>query len=273
MRVTSEAMRIRLRLRRSAHTPAGSASTANGRNWAADTMATSPTPPPTASTANGRTTTGHPVAEDREHLAGEEQAVLRLVAQHRGQPRAQPAPARRLLGGGALSGRVVGGHGAGQAWQPTAPARQRVGRLMGRPAAELACPPMAGWGRYGGGLDAGPNAATQATLDPIERASVDELRALQLDRLQWSLRHAYENVAALPQAFDDGRRAPRGLPVAGRPRDVPVHHQAGPARQLPVRHVRRAARAGVAGARLVRYDGPPDRRRLHRRGHHAPGRR
>ena len=34
----------------------------------------------------------------------------------------------------------------------------------------------------------------QATLDPIERASVDELRALQLERLQWSLRHAYENV-------------------------------------------------------------------------------
>ena len=34
----------------------------------------------------------------------------------------------------------------------------------------------------------------QATLDPVERVSVDELRALQLDRLQWSLRHAYDNV-------------------------------------------------------------------------------
>ena len=32
-----------------------------------------------------------------------------------------------------------------------------------------------------------------ADLEPIERASADELRALQLDRLQWSLRHAYEN--------------------------------------------------------------------------------
>ena len=31
-------------------------------------------------------------------------------------------------------------------------------------------------------------------LEPIERASADELRALQLDRLRWSLRHAYENV-------------------------------------------------------------------------------
>jgi phenylacetate-CoA ligase len=31
-------------------------------------------------------------------------------------------------------------------------------------------------------------------LEPIERASEDELRTLQLQRLRWSLRHAYENV-------------------------------------------------------------------------------
>jgi phenylacetate-CoA ligase len=39
-------------------------------------------------------------------------------------------------------------------------------------------------------------------LEPIERASVDELRALQLERLRWSLRHAYDNVAHYRQAFD-----------------------------------------------------------------------
>lgn len=33
-------------------------------------------------------------------------------------------------------------------------------------------------------------------LEPIEKASVDELRALQLERLKWSIRHAYSNVAA-----------------------------------------------------------------------------
>ncbi len=33
------------------------------------------------------------------------------------------------------------------------------------------------------------------SLDPIERASRDELSALQLKRLQWSLKHAYDNVA------------------------------------------------------------------------------
>src|ERR1700756_4638443 len=31
-------------------------------------------------------------------------------------------------------------------------------------------------------------------LEDIERASTDELRALQLARLKWSLRHTYENV-------------------------------------------------------------------------------
>jgi phenylacetate-CoA ligase len=39
-------------------------------------------------------------------------------------------------------------------------------------------------------------------LEPVERASVDELRALQLQRLRWSLGHAYENVAHYRQAFD-----------------------------------------------------------------------
>jgi phenylacetate-coenzyme A ligase PaaK-like adenylate-forming protein len=35
------------------------------------------------------------------------------------------------------------------------------------------------------------------SLDPIEVASRDEIQALQLERLRWSLRHAYENVAVL----------------------------------------------------------------------------
>jgi len=34
-----------------------------------------------------------------------------------------------------------------------------------------------------------------AGRDPIEHASLDELRALQLQRLKWSLRHTYDNVA------------------------------------------------------------------------------
>jgi phenylacetate-CoA ligase len=39
-------------------------------------------------------------------------------------------------------------------------------------------------------------------LEPIERASRDELQALQLERLKWSLQHAYDNVAHYRAAFD-----------------------------------------------------------------------
>jgi phenylacetate-CoA ligase len=39
-------------------------------------------------------------------------------------------------------------------------------------------------------------------LDPAERMPADELRALQLPRLQWTLRHAYQNVPHYRAAFD-----------------------------------------------------------------------
>ncbi|MDH5329026.1 MAG: phenylacetate--CoA ligase [Aquincola sp.] len=41
-----------------------------------------------------------------------------------------------------------------------------------------------------------------AELEPIERASRDELQALQLKRLQWTLQHAYDNVPHYTRAFD-----------------------------------------------------------------------
>ncbi|MDA5193418.1 phenylacetate--CoA ligase PaaK [Govanella unica] len=43
---------------------------------------------------------------------------------------------------------------------------------------------------------------TLTALDPIETASRDELTALQLKRLQWSLQHAYDNVPHYKAAFD-----------------------------------------------------------------------
>ena len=39
-------------------------------------------------------------------------------------------------------------------------------------------------------------------LEPIETASRDELQSLQLQRLQWSLKHAYDHVAHYRKAFD-----------------------------------------------------------------------
>ena len=40
------------------------------------------------------------------------------------------------------------------------------------------------------------------TVEPIERASRDELQGLQLQRLRWSLQHAYDHVAHYRRAFD-----------------------------------------------------------------------
>jgi phenylacetate-CoA ligase len=48
-------------------------------------------------------------------------------------------------------------------------------------------------------------------LEPIERASVDELRALQLQRLRWSLRHAWANVPAYRKMFDESQIHPDDL--------------------------------------------------------------
>ena len=44
---------------------------------------------------------------------------------------------------------------------------------------------------------------TATGLDPIETASRDELAALQLERMQWSLRHAYDNVPHYKRAFEE----------------------------------------------------------------------
>ena len=46
------------------------------------------------------------------------------------------------------------------------------------------------------------HAPRAAALDPIERASRDELQALQLQRMRWSLRHAYDNVPHYRASFD-----------------------------------------------------------------------
>src|ERR1041384_5071003 len=52
-----------------------------------------------------------------------------------------------------------------------------------------------------------PNLKTKASgympeLDDAERASRDEIMALQRKRLAWSIKHAYDNVAHYRRAFD-----------------------------------------------------------------------
>lgn len=48
-------------------------------------------------------------------------------------------------------------------------------------------------------------------LDPAERMSVDELRALQLERLRWTLEHAYANVPLYRRKFDEAGVRPEDL--------------------------------------------------------------
>ncbi|WP_170474048.1 phenylacetate--CoA ligase PaaK [Ruegeria arenilitoris] len=55
----------------------------------------------------------------------------------------------------------------------------------------------------------------KADLEPIEIASIDEIRGLQLDRLKWSLRHAYENVPMYRKRFEDAGVHPGDLKTLG----------------------------------------------------------
>ena len=43
----------------------------------------------------------------------------------------------------------------------------------------------------------------RSILEPIEIASSDEIQALQLSRMHWSLRHAYDNVKMYKTRFDE----------------------------------------------------------------------
>jgi phenylacetate-CoA ligase len=57
-------------------------------------------------------------------------------------------------------------------------------------------------------VDFAPN---KKDLNPIEIASRDEITALQLRRMKWSLRHAYENVAHYKKSFDAAGVHPEDL--------------------------------------------------------------
>ncbi len=51
----------------------------------------------------------------------------------------------------------------------------------------------------------------RAGLEPIEQASVAELQKLQLERMQWTLKHAYDNVPHFKASFDAAGVAPSDL--------------------------------------------------------------
>ena len=50
-------------------------------------------------------------------------------------------------------------------------------------------------------------------MDEAERASRDEIMALQTKRMAWTLAHAYDNVAHYKKAFDKAGVKPARFPA------------------------------------------------------------
>ncbi|MGY4369182.1 phenylacetate-coenzyme A ligase PaaK-like adenylate-forming protein [Bradyrhizobium sp. LB1.3] len=80
----------------------------------------------------------------------------------------------------------------------------------------------------------------RAEMDAHERASRDEIMALQTQRLAWSLKHAYDNVAHYRKAFDTAGVHPSEFRELSDLAKFPIHGEDGPARQLSLQHVCRA---------------------------------
>lgn len=65
----------------------------------------------------------------------------------------------------------------------------------------------------------------KTSLDPIEIASIDEIRSLQLERLKWSLKHAYDNVPLYRQRFDEASVHPDDLQMLSDLSKFPFTHK------------------------------------------------
>ena len=60
-------------------------------------------------------------------------------------------------------------------------------------------------------LQPSQSSLSRDVYEPIEAASADELRELQLQRMRWSIRHAYENVPHYRRSFEGARVSPEDL--------------------------------------------------------------
>jgi hypothetical protein len=109
-------------------------------------------------------------------------------------------------------------------------------------------------------------------LDPIEKASRDELQALQLQRMKWSLKHAYDNVPHYRKKYDAAGVHPDDLKQLSDLAKISLHHQARSARHLSLRHVRDADAGHSEDSRLVRHHGQTDGGGLYEKRHRRCGR-
>ncbi len=85
----------------------------------------------------------------------------------------------------------------------------------------------------------------------------EELEQLQIERLQSTLNRAYRNVAFYRTAFDANRVNLEKIKEVARPARPALYHPGGPAKELPLRHVRRAPARHRADSLDLRDDGEP----------------
>ena len=111
-----------------------------------------------------------------------------------------------------------------------------------------------------------------AEMDEAERASRDEIMALQTKRLAWSLAHAYDNVAHYRKAFDAAGVHPADFRQLSDLAKFPFTVKTDLRDNYPVRHVRGAARKAGPRPRLLRHHRQADRGRLHPRPISTSGR-
>ena len=85
-------------------------------------------------------------------------------------------------------------------------------------------------------------------LDPIEHASRDEIAALQLERLKWTLSHAYQNVPHYKIVFDAAGVHPEDLQQLSDIARFPFTTKRDPRDNYPFGMFRCPARARVVDA-------------------------
>ena len=101
----------------------------------------------------------------------------------------------------------------------------------------------------------------------------EDLEALQLRRLQAVVERVYHLVPFYRRRMDEaGGSNPRHIRTLADLRPAALHRQAGPAGQLPLRHVRGAHGPDGADSRLVRHHRQAHPRGLYRTGTWTPGR-
>jgi phenylacetate-CoA ligase len=102
-----------------------------------------------------------------------------------------------------------------------------------------------------------------ADLEPIEKASRDELQALQLQRMKWSLQHAYDNVPHYRKKYDAAGVHPSDLRQLSDLAKFPFTTKADLRDTYPFGLFACRCERDRAPARLVRHHRQADRRRLH----------